>query len=67
MAMTLRLPEDVDTALREQARRDGLSLHEAIVKAVTDYSSQRAVRRDGLIAEGGERYAALLARLGEGA
>jgi hypothetical protein len=67
MAMTLRLPEDVDTALREQARRDGLSLHEAIVKAVTDYSSQRAVRRDGFIAEGSERYAALLARLGEGA
>lgn len=65
--MTLRLPDDVDAALREQARRDGLSLNEAVIKAVSDYASQRTRRRDEYIREIAEHDREILRRLGEGA
>lgn len=37
MAMTLRLTEDEQTALRERAEAEGISMQEAARRAVRDY------------------------------
>lgn len=46
MAMTLRLPPELDAALRETAEREGRSLHETVVVALQDYTSRRIRERD---------------------
>ncbi|HUQ64026.1 MAG TPA: ribbon-helix-helix protein, CopG family [Acidimicrobiales bacterium] len=40
MAMTLRLTEDEQTALRERAEAEGISMQEAARRAVRDYVAQ---------------------------
>lgn len=41
MAMTLRLPPDLDTELRAAAAEDHRSLHQAVVHAVEAHLAQR--------------------------
>lgn len=67
MAMTLRLPEEIDRAARVLAEREHRSLHGFIVNAVDEY-----IRRHGtdLVVEQigtslAERYASALDRLGK--
>lgn len=43
--MTLRLTEDEQAALRERARTEGISMQEAVRRAVRDYVA-RAQHRD---------------------
>jgi predicted transcriptional regulator len=45
MAMTLRLSDDEQTALRERAQAEGVSMQEAARRAVRDYIS-RGQHRD---------------------
>ena len=45
MAMTLRLTEDEQTALRERAAADGISMQEAARRAVREYVA-RAEHRE---------------------
>lgn len=45
MAMTLRLTEDERAALRERAQAEGISMQEAVRRAVRDYVA-RAQHRD---------------------
>lgn len=40
MAMTLRLTEDEQAALRERAQSEGISMQEAARRAVRDYVAQ---------------------------
>jgi len=40
MAMTLRLTEDEQTALRERAEAEGVSMQEAVRRAVREYVSR---------------------------
>lgn len=40
MAMTLRLSEDEQAALRERARAEGISMQEAARRAVREYVAQ---------------------------
>ena len=42
LAMTLRLTEDEQTALRERAAAEGISMQEAARRAVRDYISRSA-------------------------
>jgi predicted transcriptional regulator len=42
MAMTLRLPEDEQAALRDQAAAEGISMQEAARRAIRDYIARRA-------------------------
>jgi len=44
MAMTLRLTEDEQAALRERAEAEGISMQEAARRAVRDYVARRAHR-----------------------
>ncbi|GLY66951.1 CopG family transcriptional regulator [Amycolatopsis taiwanensis] len=67
MAMTLRLTEEQERALALLAEAEGVSKHEAAVRAITDAAARR-VRDDrvrALSAEGRQRYAALLERLAQ--
>lgn len=41
MAMTLRLPDDLDDALRAAAAEDHRSVHQEVVHAVETYLAQR--------------------------
>lgn len=41
MAMTLRLPADLDTELRAAAEEDHRSLHQAVVHAIETYLAAR--------------------------
>lgn len=63
MAMTLRLNDEQHARLREVAEREGISMHEAVVRAVDDYTTRRARRRDELIARMIEEDAGVLERL----
>ncbi|SDD22026.1 CopG family transcriptional regulator [Actinokineospora iranica] len=67
MAMTLRLTEEQERALALLAESDGISKHEAAVRAITATAARRV--REGrvreLSREGRERYAALLDRLAQ--
>lgn len=65
MAMTLRLTEEQERALALLAEADGVSKHEATVRAITEVAARR-VRDDrvrSLSREGRKRYASLLERL----
>ncbi|WP_158849097.1 CopG family transcriptional regulator [Saccharothrix deserti] len=65
MAMTLRLSDEQERALALLAEADGVSKHEAVVRAIADAAARR-VREDrvrALSLEGRERYASLLDRL----
>lgn len=42
MAMTLRLTEDEQVALRERAAAEGISMQEAARQAIRDYLARRA-------------------------
>lgn len=67
MAMTLRLSDAQERALALLAATDGVSKHEAVVRAISDAASRR-LREDRvreLSRQGRERYASLLARLAE--
>ncbi|MCC8245345.1 CopG family transcriptional regulator [Saccharothrix luteola] len=67
MAMTLRLSDEQERALALLAEADGVSKHEAVVRAIADAAARR-VRQDrvrGLSAEGRARYAGLLDRLAQ--
>jgi predicted transcriptional regulator len=46
MAQTLRLPPDVQQALRETAAREGRSQNAVIVDAIRRYATDRTRRRD---------------------
>lgn len=67
MAMTLRLTDEQDSVLSRLAEAEGVSKHEAVLRAITDAASRRLheERVDQFAGEGRERYAALLARLAE--
>jgi predicted transcriptional regulator len=67
VAMTLRLTEEQERALALLAEADGVSKHEAAVRAITDVAARR-VRDDrvaALSSEGRRRYASLLDRLAQ--
>lgn len=65
MAMTLRLNEDQTAALRETAKREGLSMQAAALKAVEQYVDRRTARRDDLLARIVSDHAGLLKRLAD--
>lgn len=67
MAMTLRLTEEQERALTLLAEAEGVSKHEATVRAITEAAARRVrdERVRQLSAEGRSRYAALLDRLAQ--
>jgi uncharacterized protein (DUF1778 family) len=67
MAMTLRLNEEQERDLAMLAEADGVSKHEAMVRAITGTAARR-LRHDqvrALSQNGRERYAGLLDRLSD--
>ena len=67
MAMTLRLTEEEQDALRERAALEGTSMQEAARRAVREYIA-KADHRDRVAAAAEsitQRHAAALQRLGE--
>lgn len=66
MAMTLRLSDEDDRALAALAELDGVSKHEATLRAIRDSAARRAHQAEvrELSAAARERYADLLDRLG---
>jgi len=64
MAMTLRLTEEQVAALRRTAEREGRSMHEVAVLAISEYVTKRDRRRDELIAKIMEEDREALDRLG---
>lgn len=64
--MTLRLTDDDERALAVLADLDGVSKHEATLRAIRDSAARRAHRTQvgELSAAARERYADLLDRLG---
>ncbi|WP_370944513.1 CopG family transcriptional regulator [Amycolatopsis sp. cg5] len=67
MAMTLRLNEEQERALAMLAEVQGVSKHEAIVRAISE-AAARSVRDDrvrALSQDGRSRYASLLDRLAQ--
>ena len=67
MAMTLRLSDEQTAALRARAAREGRSIQQVAVSAVEDYllRVEDDELTDRLAAQGAERFADLLRRLGE--
>lgn len=65
MAMTLRLSEEQTARLRAVAKREGISMHAALLKAVDDYLDRRTMRRDELLGRIVEEHEGLLRRLTE--
>jgi uncharacterized protein (DUF1778 family) len=65
--MTLRLTEEQERALALLAEADGISKHEAAVRAIADAAARRVHddRVRELSRDGRERYAALLDRLAQ--
>jgi hypothetical protein len=63
MAMTLRLSDEQTEALREQADSEGRSMQDVVQTAVASYLHATRVARSA--AQGAERYAELLQRLGD--
>lgn len=68
MAMTLRLGDHDEELLAELAAGDGISKHEAVLRAIRDQAAQRGHRRQvrELTAEVTAEYADAIRRLGEG-
>lgn len=67
MAMTLRLTEEEQNALRERAAHDGMSMQEAARRAVREYVA-KADHRDRVAAAAEvieQRHEVALRRLGE--
>jgi hypothetical protein len=64
MAMTLRLTEAETESLRATAAREGRSMHETVVIAISEYVSKRERKRDDLIAAIVAEDAEVLDRLG---
>jgi len=67
MAMTLRFTDDQAAALRARAEREGRSMQQVAVAALDDYLIRAGADKltDRLTAQGAERFADLLRRLGE--
>jgi predicted transcriptional regulator len=67
MAMTLRLPDDLDSDLKKQAEREEISVHALIVKATREYVDRHSKQQ--AVTEAVDRiktqYADALRRLGE--
>lgn len=63
--MTLRLSEEQTARLREAAAREGLSMQAAAQKAIEEYTSRRAARRDALLAQILTEDAGVLTRLAD--
>lgn len=69
MAMTLRLPDPVDTAIAARAAREGLSKHAAILKLLTEHADDDIAgqeHRTAVVAaadQGIARWGAVLDRL----
>lgn len=66
MAMTLRLSDEDQQALREQAQKDGISMQEAARRAIRAYTDDRGHRERVVEAarEGMTLYSEALERLG---
>ena len=67
MAMTLRLTDDEQAALRERAAADGVSMQDAARQAIRDYVARRAhnERVSASAAVIAEAHADALERLGQ--
>ena len=67
MAMTLRLTDEQTAALRARAEREGRSMQQVAIAALDDYllRTEDDELTDRLAAQGAERFADLLRRLGE--
>ena len=65
--MTLRLSDDQAAALRARAEKEGRSMQQVARAALDDYllRTEDDERTDRLAAQGAERFAELLRRLGE--
>ena len=63
MAMTLRLTPEQDAALQAIADAQHISKHEAVVRAIADYTSRREQVRGELLARIVDEDADLLALL----
>jgi len=63
MAMTLRLPDDVQGALKETAEREGRSMQAVVIEAVRVYTADRSRRRDEAVARLVRDHATTLDRL----
>jgi len=63
MAMTLRLTDEQSDKLRKAAEQDGLSMHEAAVRAIESYTSRRATLLSDAITRVAKEDAELLDRL----
>ena len=66
MAMTLRLTDEQNRVLEALARAEGVSKHEAVVRAISDAASRRGHQEQvaALSQSARARYAELLDRLG---
>ena len=67
MAMTLRTTLHDDLLIEELARREGVSKHEAVLRAVRTAAARELHRREvaGSADRAMDRYADLIRRLGE--
>ncbi|UGS38378.1 FitA-like ribbon-helix-helix domain-containing protein [Capillimicrobium parvum] len=67
MAMTLRLSEEQTEALRARAAKEGRSMQQVALDALDGYLLRKEDDEltDRFAADGAERYADLLRRLGE--
>ncbi|WP_030155192.1 hypothetical protein [Glycomyces sp. NRRL B-16210] len=66
MAMTLRLPEEVESKFRDAAAEAGLSMNGAAESAITEWIERQNRDHVRSVAEGiAKRHARLLTRLGE--
>lgn len=65
--MTLRLTDQQTEALRARAEREGRSMQQVAIAAVDDYllRAEDDELTDRLAAQGAQRFAELLRRLGE--
>lgn len=63
--MTLRQTPEQAEALRAAAAEDGISMHEAALRAIDEYSSRRKQRLSAAIKKIAEQDAELLARLAQ--
>lgn len=63
MAMTLRLSDEQTEALRAQAESEGRSMQDVAQAAVANYLHSARVAKSA--AQGAEKYAELLRRLGD--
>lgn len=51
MAMTLRLPDDLDAKLTERARREGRSKQELAIEAIREAQERAELKVDDVLAE----------------